>query len=174
MQTQTGSCPHCWTVYAGLCAGAQSPWIGICCAPSYACDELHGLWHPRRLPKAWQHCNRHSGSGAPLVRISAGVAVGELSQFVTDHAVRSSPVLSSPRAVMLRCRLLINPADSWTCKKTPPAGCLRLTLLSLASKADRRQPAGGVFLHVQQSAGWMSRRQCGITALRAWCMLELA
>ncbi|KAK9836979.1 hypothetical protein WJX81_004257 [Elliptochloris bilobata] len=28
----------------------------------------------------------HSASGAPLVRVSAGVTVGELAQFVTDHA----------------------------------------------------------------------------------------
>ena len=31
---------------------------------------------------------RRSADGAPLVRLSAGVTVGELAQYVTDHAVR--------------------------------------------------------------------------------------
>ena len=31
---------------------------------------------------------RHAASGAPLVRLAAGVTVGELAQYVTDHAVR--------------------------------------------------------------------------------------
>ena len=30
---------------------------------------------------------RHAASGAPLVRLAAGVTVGELAQYVTDHAV---------------------------------------------------------------------------------------
>ena len=33
---------------------------------------------------------RHAASGAPLVRLAAGVTVGELAQYVTDHAVRLS------------------------------------------------------------------------------------
>jgi len=44
---------------------------------------------------------RHSASGAPLVRVSAGVAVGELEQYITDHAVRGSTPLvtgASPQA----------------------------------------------------------------------------
>jgi len=44
---------------------------------------------------------RRSASGAPLVRASAGVAVGELEQYITDHAVRGSTPLvtgASPQA----------------------------------------------------------------------------
>lgn len=33
---------------------------------------------------------RRSADGAPLVRLSAGVTVGELAQYVTDHAARLS------------------------------------------------------------------------------------
>ena len=35
---------------------------------------------------------RHAASGAPLVRLAAGVTVGELAQYVTDHAVRALPL----------------------------------------------------------------------------------
>ena len=31
---------------------------------------------------------RRSPDGAPLVRLAAGVTVGELAQYVTDHAAR--------------------------------------------------------------------------------------
>jgi len=46
-------------------------------------------------------CAGIAQSGAPLVRVSAGVAVGELEQYITDHAVRGSTPLvtgASPQA----------------------------------------------------------------------------